>query len=345
MGWKRAGGRVAPTPRPSGRGLEARDALFSDPPRLTTTHGRRALAALTAVALLLGACGEGTPESLDQTVAHAQDSSATAVERCDAVRSLVHWGEEAVVPLRALVKVRNDRVAECALQALARVHDPKAVEALAALLDDRNPAVVRSVTTALGRIGDPAAVRPLVGLLGSGDRKAVVPALTALAAIGDPRAVPAIGRLALHRGATPAADQDGRAVRRAAVAALGNLGDRGARPTLVTVLRTDPTVARSAGTALARIYRKDVRPLLTLLDDAGSITLAYALVDVGQKGTEDALETALLTYGGLDLAEYYLNCGNHQLENAAETWADQHGYTVYSTPSYGSGGGQWGSGV
>ena len=295
MGWKRAGGRVAPTPRPSGRGLEARDALFSDPPRLTTTHVRRALVALTAVALFLGACGEGTPESLDQTVAHAQDSSATAVERCDAVRSLVHWGEEAVVPLCALLKVRNDRVAECALQALARVHDPKAVEALAA--------------------------------------------------IGDPRAVPAIGRLALHRGATPAADQDGRAVRRAAVAALGNLGDRGARPTLVTVLRTDPTVARSAGTALARIYRKDVRPLLTLLDDAGNITLAYALVDVGQKGTEDALETALLTYGGLDLAEYYLNCGNHQLENAAETWADQHGYTVYSTPTYGSGGAQWGSGV
>ena len=89
--------------------------LSSDPPRLTTTHGRRALAALTAVALLLGARGEGTP-SLDQTVAHAQGLSATAVERCDAVRSSSTGVRRPSSPLRALVKVRNDRVAECALR-------------------------------------------------------------------------------------------------------------------------------------------------------------------------------------------------------------------------------------
>jgi hypothetical protein len=50
-----------------------------------------------------------------------------------------------------------------------------------------------------------------------------------------------------------------------------------------------------------------------------------------------------MTYGDVDLAEYYLNCGNRTLEKAAHTWASQHGYTVYTTP--GSGGGQWGQGV
>lgn len=61
-------------------------------------------------------------------------------------------------------------------------------------------------------------------------------------------------------------------------------------------------------------------------------------------GTEDALVSALHRYGDdVELAEYYLNCGNGKLERAAEKWADDHGYTVFTHP--GTGGGQWGSGA
>ncbi|HWJ08198.1 MAG TPA: hypothetical protein VNS46_02420, partial [Nocardioides sp.] len=122
------------------------------------------------------------------------------------------------------------------------------------------------------------------------------------------------------------------------------IGDPEARAALVKVLSTDPAISRDAATALARIYRNNVTPLLPLLDDPRNLSLAWALVDVGQAGTEDELIAALNSYGGVGLAEFYLNCGNRKLEDAAEAWAEAHGYSVTTFPSYGSGRPDWGSG-
>jgi hypothetical protein len=42
------------------------------------------------------------------------------------------------------------------------------------------------------------------------------------------------------------------------------------------------------------------------------------------------------------MAVDFLNCGNAALASAAEVWAKDHGYSVFSLP--GSGGTGWGSG-
>jgi HEAT repeat protein len=293
------------------------------------------------MAVLVGACGDGG--SVEERVTTATDTALTPAERCDAIEELAMDGEAAVAPLHALAADPSRRVAQCARKALSKIDDPEAAQALLLVLEDSDPAVAASAAEALGWIGDPIAVRPLARLLASPDPTLVTKALQALGRIGDARSVRAIEKVALRRGATPAEDRAGRKLRWAAVMALGDIGDPAAKDTLVTVLGTDPANSMSAGVALARIFQDDVTPLLPLLDDRRNIALAYALVDVGQKGTEDALVAALDKYGDVDLAEYYLNCGNRKLEKAAMTWAGEHGYEVYTTP--GAGGGQWGSGV
>jgi hypothetical protein len=44
------------------------------------------------------------------------------------------------------------------------------------------------------------------------------------------------------------------------------------------------------------------------------------------------------------MAEDFLNCGNYTLSQAAEAWAEAHGYTVEARPSGSGGGPTWGSG-
>lgn len=304
---------------------------------------RRGVALLAAVVLLAGGCGD--PASVEDLVATANDRDNSAPERCGAIDQLSLEGEPAVAPLHRLTQDRNPRVARCALAGLEEISGPGAAAALAGLLQDDDPAVVVSAAKALGKIGGAGVVDDLTRVLASRETAAVVAALRALGRIGDARAEPAVARVALRHGATDAAERTARSVRGVAVATLGSLGDPRARSVLVHVLATEPANATAAGTSLARIYHKDVRSLLPLLDDPDNLALAFTLVDVGQRGTEDALVAVLHRYGGVTLAEYYLNCGNKQLERAAEDWAHAHGYDVITTPGYGSGGGQWGSGA
>lgn len=288
--------------------------------------------------VVAGGCGG---RSAEETLDVANDAALTPAERCDAIADLAMEGEAAVAPLHALTRESSARVARCARKALADVTDPEAVDALAGLLRDRDAGVVASAAEALGWIGDAAAVRPLARVLGSRDPGVVTAAVEALGGIGGEGAVGPVSKVALRRP-TPDTKVDQK-VRWAAVVALGDIGHPAARATLVTVLGTDPVNSRTAGVALARTHPKDVTPLLSLLDDPRNIALAYALVDVGQKGTEDALVSALAEHGDVQLAEYFLNCGNGRLERAAQTWASNHGYTVYTQP--GVGGDQWGSGL
>lgn len=252
-------------------------------------------------------------------------------------------GAEAVDPLHELAADKDFKVARCAIRALGNIHGPAAVDALASLLSRRNPDVVLLAIRQLSRPGAADAVRAMTGALESPHRNVVLAAVDALRAMGDQRAVPALERLALRRDAASAVDKALSGVRLRAVQAIGELGTPAAKDTLIRVMQTDPPNARVAGYALARIFRKDVAPLLPLLQDSRNRPLAYALVDVGQKGTEDALAQALMSYGDVNLAEYYLNCGNGKLEDAAHDWAYSHGYTV--TTTFGAGGGQWGSGL
>lgn len=269
--------------------------------------------------MLASACGG---ESLDETVAKANDTDLSAAERCAAIDDLYWKGGEAVPALRDLADDPDLTVALCAVQGLADVDDPEAkddaADALGSLIEegaeDDEPRLVLAELNALGGFGRTGA-----------------------------SAVAAVERLALRRDSTPAGDKVLRKIRGAAVVTLGRLGNPDAKATLVKVLSNDAANDEAAALALARIFRRDVTPLLPLLHQRSNLPLAYVLVDVGQRGTEDALVAVLDRYGDVDLAEYYLNCGNRTLETAADSWADRHGYTVTTSPGYG--GDQWGSGV
>jgi HEAT repeat protein len=301
---------------------------------------RRAVGLAAALALLATACGE----SVQGTIAKAEDATLSASERCNAIYGLSGEGEPAVAPLLALTDDPDAEVAECARKAIAYVDDADAADALVGLLGDDNPAVVASALEALGHIGDRSTARRVARALDSSNPGVVLAAARALGRIGDPGVVPALEKAALRRGANPAEDRAGRKARRLVVVALGDLGGPEVKSTLVQVLSSDPSSSRAAGTALAKIFAEDVTPLLPLLQDKRNVDLAFGLVDVGQPGTEGALVTALMRYGGGDLAKYYLNSGNGALEDAGRKWAHEHGYSVITIPGIGEDGDTWGSG-
>lgn len=300
----------------------------------------RAAALAATTALVVSGCGS----SLEDDISRAKDTSLSAVSRCSAMDEVAREGEAGVATLHQLAQSKDQRIARCATTALAGITDAEAVDELLPLLADHRQDVVVSATTALGRIGDRDAVKPVERLLDSRDAIVVIASLHALQRLGDRRSAPAVERVALRPTSTTAADAEWRTARRLAVTALGILGNPSSRGTLVQILSSNRPDARMAGTALVQVFRRDVTSLLPLLQNPSNIALAYPLVDIGQRGTEDALATALMSYGDLDLAEYYLNCGSRQLEHAARTWAGIHGYTVFTQPGYGVGG-QWGQGV
>jgi HEAT repeat protein len=291
-------------------------------------------------ALALTGCGG---RSVEEATDLANDRSASATDRCDAMDDLVLAGAPAVDNLRALVDDADPVAAWCAVRAIADIDDPEAVPALHVLLSDKDRKVVISAAAALGWIGDGRSARPLGELVTAKDPRVVTAAAKALGRIDDPRAVRPLERVAMRGLAVRGTDKVWRKARFTAVFALGELRDPRAEATLLRVMRTDPATSRAAGRALTKVFAHDVQHLLPLLQEPRNIRLAYALVDLGRRGTEDELVAALLQHGDLSLAEYYLNCGNNRLENAAHRWASAHGYTVTQMP--GVPGDEWGSGL
>lgn len=84
-----------------------------------------------------------------------------------------------------------------AVEALARVGSPTAVDALAHALESRDQSVANAAAAALARIGDRRAVEPLIAALDLWDRAGS--AAYALGKLGDPRAVEPLVK-ALNRG-------------------------------------------------------------------------------------------------------------------------------------------------
>ena len=79
-------------------------------------------------------------------------------------------------------------------------------------------------------------------------------------------------------------------------------------------------------------------------EDLKPVAANYAYyIRLGRAGSEDVLIRALNKHGDKDMAVDYLNCGNDTLEQAAQDWAANHGYEVYTTPGV-AGGPQWGEG-
>ncbi|MBD3286241.1 hypothetical protein GF359_06875 [candidate division WOR-3 bacterium] len=280
------------------------------------TVGNLIKAMLVAVAVLTCLPIMVVAETADvKTLINKLDSEDVQV-RQEAAEAL---GEANVTSaVRPLTKVlKKDEywdVREAAAEALGKIGDPAAVRnLLKALENDENGNVKGAAAEALGKIGDDKAVDPLIEALDNKSDEARRGAALALGKIGDTTAVgPLI--IALE-------DEDSR-VRYNSAFALGELA---ITYTETSLRGTDSTVVtmnehpRAIGTLNSAIEDENV----------DIIAGAYPFyIRKGEEGTEPLLERAIYIYGTEEMAADYLNCGNPQLEQAAQYWAEAQNVTL-----------------
>lgn len=179
---------------------------------------------------------------------------------------------------------------------------------------------------------------PLIGALHDEKYGVRSGAAKTLGEIRDARAVePLIG--ALH--------DENDDVRLWAAEALGKIRDaRAVEPLVPLMLDRSPYTRNSAARALRDIGGGRATDALVSACKAGNVQVAAAVYDFfvgrGEAGTEATLVNALSKYGNTQMAVLFLNCGNHELERAAQTWASKHGYRI--VPG-GKAGAHWRSGT
>lgn len=93
----------------------------------------------------------------------------------------------------------------------------------------------------------------------------------------------------------------------------------------------DLTTRENASIVIAKACKSNVDELLPYLSDEKTVTVYFPLIMIGEEGTVNALVSALDKFGYKRMALDYLNSGNGKLEDAAERWADRHGYEVVTT--------------
>lgn len=91
---------------------------------------------------------------------------------------------------------------------------------------------------------------------------------------------------------------------------------------------------KEATVVLAKACNADVNELLPYLQQKTTVIMYYALLKIGDPTTIEVLKEALNKFGNKDMAVDYLNCGNEELESAAESWARRHGYRVVTVSGY-----------
>jgi hypothetical protein len=202
----------------------------------------------------------------------------------------------------AVVSLRDFRAAS--LSKTARLLNP--------MLRDPNPVVVAAVATTLGEPWPDAPGHD---------------------APGNAVSVKLLERVAVKGHSKGRADAAWADARRAAVLALGRLGDRHAEGIMMSMLRNEPRNAEAAGLALVMLFSDDLGHLLPLLDDRRNWGLVYPLVDLKSPGADTALIGLLNRSTNPRLAEYYLNHGDRRLRQAANRWADAHGYWIGTGPA------------
>ncbi len=129
------------------------------------------------------------------------DTSVTAVlvqalvrERELFVREYITWalvrmGDTAVASLVLLLSDPDSRVRHCAVHALSKIGDPRAIGALIAALHDDDLSVVTKAAYALGESASATAIPALVGLLGREERELQATLVLALERFGRARSL------------------------------------------------------------------------------------------------------------------------------------------------------------
>ena len=251
------------------------------------------------------------------------------------------------------------------IQALGNRSEPEAIEALFNFMRGkglRSPEVI-STLQLIGNVGkrsqDPQVPKAIINAYRTNDlpKGAVV---SALGTIGDAAYGPAQGLLSHPE---PKMEELG-------VAVLGVIGKEDAIAPLTAKL-TDWEVAPAAGTSLKQLGwepTKDREKVLmwlaardkaqltanwdttktVLLSEAGSgnvdavANALYGFLGIGNASVIPDLKQNLNARGNKDIALVYLNCGQPELEAAAQDWAKRNGYQVIKTPGV-SNSRKWGS--
>ncbi len=307
------------------------------------------------------------PPTAEQLLASLRDPTSAEM-RATAAESLAQFQDPAVVP--ALAGALTDAevsVRIAVATSLGSLGDARGAKAIAAALQSElkaqpASAFVPVACDALGQMGGTAGVAVLIAVLGTANVTNRAAARKALTSIGAP-AVPALqralttgtqaqklevvsslaslGSLGVKPLITALTNSDAK-VRSAAANRLGYLGNRSAEKPLAGVL-ADSAMGLTASVALVRLYKTEPSKVAHYLTSTGTLRIYYGLMKLGASETIDAMASALLRLGDLDMAEDYLNCGEPRLEQAAHDWASANGYEVVT--GYGPSDMTWGSGL
>jgi HEAT repeat protein len=213
--------------------------------------------------------------------------------------------------------VKSPNTCYPAADALAATKDPRIIE----------PLLVLFQTPYAGPPVPPGGV--MGGMAGTGGGQATAPRpvcyqaiMHALSATDDPRV---IGPIVQYIKIGPI-------LRDGVPGELFHFG-RLAIPALMPLLHDpDPLTRQIAAEALSRIDDPAVKTaLLTALKerDLAVIRGAYQFyVSLGQPGSEDALAESLDRYPDQAMAEYFLNCGDVKLEDAARLWGTKQRWKI-----------------
>lgn len=267
--------------------------------------------------------------------------------------------------IKTLHEDSDEGVRYAAAWALDQLGDPRSVEALLqGLKDEESKRVNQNIISALGHIGSKRAVEGLIQALGedfdlhhslvgyiaralvkNGD-KALEPLLDHILNEEGRAVQQEIGDALVEIGDASIIDpliqgvQDSSKdvhIRMRIAYVLGEMDDERAIPALISALVDGVPTAHD----LRKLFDNDVEKLLVLLENRKTVNIYPALIYIGKSGTETALIKALIKFGDKSMAETFLNSGNTLLEEAAEKWAEDHGYRVFPG---GGGGTFWGEG-
>jgi HEAT repeat protein/tRNA A-37 threonylcarbamoyl transferase component Bud32 len=190
------------------------------------------------------------PSSIRHLLAAIEDEDWWVRSRAaDALATI--GGPKVRAAVLELIRDKDENVRRAAIEILNQTKDEQAVDDLICALDDDDWWVRERASDALGEIGDMKAVPALVKML-QGESKSVPAAVRALGRLGDHKIAPHLVVL-LNR--------EEKEIRIEAVNALSKL----ANETMVTGIRakleplvadTDPTIAKVAGDAIARIAQR-----------------------------------------------------------------------------------------
>ncbi len=209
----------------------------------------------------------------------------------EVAKALANIGGDQILKALLIILKENKKLRECAIWALGKIGEERAVEGLFAALKDDDKFVRRSAARALGGIGSERALNNLLAALKDESDLVRLSAIEALGEIGKDDAVDGLDTFLYKQ-------DDDRSVRCAAARAIGKIGGKQGVETLLVALKDkDKFVRLSATQALGELGdRRAVDSLLVALTDEGiSIRrhTAKALGKIGDARTVEALIAAL----------------------------------------------------